>query len=157
MAIYKFNPDKEKAMDNDAELAPGLADFKIIGIYDKDTKGKPITGKNNTPAFSISMRVTDQFHASKIMYEKITIDKGFIVRQILAAMGFEQLYNADEFDNEILIQGSGQCRLAFKPHYQTGEQEIHIDKYLRNPKQMEFKRDVTDKNAAEKDIDDGWD
>jgi len=139
--IFRFNHvEQEERVD--IPLVAGSAKFKIIGCYSAGRDGAPLVDREGNPKLNISISVKDCMGSTGIVYQTLTVNNGFIVRNILAALGLEALYDkSGQLDADDIIGGEGSCVLKMQAGSNGYADRIVIDKYTKAAKQAVVKKD----------------
>lgn len=122
-----------------ADLAPGLAKFKIVGVYTKSKGGEPLRDSDGNPKLNISLSVRDSAGNSGFVYDILTKKTGWKVKAILEALGLEKLYDkSGQLDPNDILNGDGKCMLKLQPTSGAYAARMVVDKYIKSENQFEL-------------------
>ena len=134
--MFKYNYVPVDKLDDKPVKVPlreGKAHFVIKAFYDKDKEGRPLMTLKEEPKISLLMSVTDCQNSKGTIYDTITENMPWKIKQLADSLAMPGIYNeSGKIDFSKLVGYEGQCTLKSKevPNFAP---RIIIDKYLPHP------------------------
>lgn len=134
MFKYNYVPiDKLEEKTPSVMLEPGKGKFTIKAFYDKDKQEFPLKTQDGTPKINLLLEVVDYRKTKGSIYDTITANMPWKIRQIGESLGMTGLYNeSGVIDFSKLIGYSGACLIKTQTNDKYGSKSV-IEKYLPFP------------------------
>jgi hypothetical protein len=131
MFKYNYVPvDKLDQKTPSILLEPGQGKFTIKAFYDKDKNELPLKTSDGTPKINLLLEVVDFKQAKSTIYDTITSNMPWKIKQLGDALAMGGLYNeSGVIDFSKLIGYSGHCMIKTQASDKYGSKSV-IEKYI---------------------------